>query len=56
MKFFGEELLLDEIRRIKYSLAYSTIYSYLAIHSLQLLYRTAPCHVDEIRTCGSIIS
>ena len=40
MKFFGEELLLDEIRGIKYSLAYSTIYSYLAIHSL--LYRAVP--------------
>ena len=44
MKFFGEELLLDEIRGIKYSLAYSIII-FLPGHSLI----TAPCHVDEIR-------
>ena len=51
MKFFGEELLLDEIRGIKYSLAYSIII-FLPGHSLAAV----PCHVDEIRTCGSIIS
>ena len=61
MKFFGEELLLDEIRGIKYSLAYSIII-FLPGHSLiaAAVPRRATCHVDEIRdeirTRGSIIS
>ena len=60
MKFFGEELLLDEIRGIKLIVL---LYSYLAIHSLQLLYRAVPRATltkleekNEIRTRGSIIS
>ena len=50
MKFFGEELLLDEIRGIKYSLAYSIII-FLPGHSLiaAAVPRCATCHVDEIR-------
>ena len=43
MKFFGEEFLLDEIRGIKYSLAYSIITWPFTCCC------TAPCHVDEIR-------
>ena len=50
MKFFGEELLLNEIRGIKYSLAYS-ITIFLPGHSLiaAAVPRRATCHVDEIR-------
>ena len=61
MKFFGEELLLDEIRGIKYSLAYSIII-FLPGHSLiaAAVPRRATLtkleEKDEIRTRGSIIS